>query len=99
MNQRFAKRGKTPKNKTYRKKDFLTWLNRNSETNPVDVAWLLKEEMAFYNSLIGADAARAKAAATVSGCWTTKEPFLRLYCCMTTDRAKKALRRKDDTKS
>ena len=35
---------------------------------------------------------------SASFAWTTMEPFLHLYCAMCTDRARKAVHRKDDTK-
>jgi hypothetical protein len=85
--------------RNYSKTKLLTWLSNNPIDDPVDVAFLVKEEAVFRKVLT--DAKQEKTLFTNkepsrNKPWLDNEPYLRLYHCLLDDNVRKAFLKKDD---
>ena len=94
VSRRLLARNKTLKKNVMKKPEYTAWLRANPEHSAPCVNWLLREEMLFHNSLVQGEEEKTDAKAGTQ--WNTMYPFLRLYLSMCTDRARRALRTKDD---
>lgn len=98
MKRRASQRGIKLRKNTAPKAECIKWLEENPVVDPVDRAFLQEEEAVLYQALIEAaveheDEQRAK---LLTANWVGNKPWLRLYCCMVSDEAMTALKRKDE---
>jgi hypothetical protein len=89
----------TLRNKCLLKPKCIEWLIKFPIKDCTDRAFVMKEEARLFNEVMEMNKEKPVQAQepTTSSSWNTKEPFLRLIMCMCHDRARAAMRYKDDT--
>jgi len=81
------------KKRSLTRQQCLHWLAHNPVTDPVDVAFLVKEEGILYNVMVDAahKAEQAKGEKLLTSNWTGNFPWLRLCCAVCEDDCQQAL--------
>jgi hypothetical protein len=98
MIRRAADRGMGElRKKTAPKPACLSWLQQHPEENPLNRAWLMREEEQYYRSLTKGTEEREEQDKSASSNWNSWEPFVRFYSILCRDEIRTALLSKDDT--